>query len=418
MNNLKRYIPDGTQDMLFDECKNKVNIENILRNTFIDGGYEEVVTPTLEFYDVFNTENQPIGQEKMYKLFDNHGRIMVLRPDVTTPIARVAATKLKGSIYPLKLFYSCNIFRVNENLNAKMSEITQTGIEIIGIDNFRADAESIIIAIKSLLNIGLKNFKIELGQADFFKGLVEDIKLESEELERLRKLVENKNYVALREFIDTHSDSIGKDTKEVLKKLPELFGTVEVLNEAGKLTRNDKALKALENIREIYKVINETGFGSYIAIDLGMVQHINYYTGIIFRGYVDEIGKDILSGGRYDNLIEQFGERLSATGFAIDVDTILSALYKQGNTIKNNAMEYMVFFESPYFSEAYDLVNKIQGKGIKAELSLLDNEDETVKYATLKKIKKVVSFKETGFIELHDIKNNTIAKYNIDDLLF
>lgn len=418
MNNLKRYIPDGTQDMLFDESKNKVNIENILRKTFIAGGYEEVITPTLEFYDVFGTENQPIEQEKMYKLFDNHGRIMVLRPDMTTPIARVAATKLKDSIYPLKLFYSCNIFRVNENLNAKMSEITQAGIEIIGIDNFRADAECIIMAIKSLLNIGLKNFKIELGQADFFKGLVENIKLESEESERLRKLVESKNYVALREFIDMNSESIEEDTKGVLKRLPELFGTIEVLNEASKLTKNNKALKALENIREIYKIIDETGFGSYITIDLGMVQHINYYTGIIFRGYVDEIGKDILSGGRYDNLIEQFGEKLPATGFAINVDTILSALYKQGNTIKNNITEYLVFFESDYFSEAYKLVNKMQEKGIKAELSLLNEEDKATQYANLKEIKKVVSFKEKDFIELHDIENNKITRYNINNFLY
>ncbi|MDP4177610.1 MAG: ATP phosphoribosyltransferase regulatory subunit [Bacillota bacterium] len=418
MNNLKRYIPDGTQDMLFDECRNKVNIEKIFRDTFTKVGYEEVVTPTLEFYDVFNAGNQPIEQEKMYKLFDNHGRIMVLRPDVTIPIARVAATKLKDSIYPLKLFYSCNVFKVNENLNAKMSEITQAGIEIIGIDNFRADAESILMAIKALLNIGLKDFKIELGQADFFKGLIEDIKLESEELERLRKLVESKNYVALREFIDLNSSNIEEDTKEVLKKLPELFGTIEVINEASKITKNAKALMALQNIREIYKIINETGYGSYIAIDLGMVQHINYYTGIIFRGYVDEIGKDILSGGRYDNLIEQFGKKLSATGFAVDVDSVLSALYKQGNTINNDTIDYMVFFEAPLFNEAYKLVNNMQDKGINAELSLLDNEEETFKYASLKGIKKVVSFKEKDFVELHDVSENKTAKYSVDKFIY
>ena len=123
MVNLKKYIPEGTRDILFEECSAKIEIENLLRNVYINHGYHEVISPTLEFYDVFNLENQPITQEKMYKLFDNQGRILVLRPDMTTPIGRIAATKINEEIYPIKLCYNSNIFRVNENLNGKLCRI-------------------------------------------------------------------------------------------------------------------------------------------------------------------------------------------------------------------------------------------------------------------------------------------------------
>ena len=132
MINWKRYIPEGTRDILFHECSKKIELENILRKVYIDSGFLEVISPTLEFYDVFNGQNATLPQEKMYKLFDNQGRILVLRPDMTTPIARIAATKLRDMPHPLKLCYTSNVYRLNESLNGKNSEFTQSGIEIIG----------------------------------------------------------------------------------------------------------------------------------------------------------------------------------------------------------------------------------------------------------------------------------------------
>ena len=202
MNNWKRHIPEGSRDILFEDCNNKIKIIDTLRKLYISTGYLEVISPTLEFYDVFQGDDVSIEQEKMYKLFDNAGRILVLRPDMTMPIARIAATKLRDSAYPLRICYSGNIFRINEDWNGKVSEMTQSGIEIIGSESPKADAEVIITAISALLAIGVKKFELEIGQAEFFKGLIEDIELDYEEMERLRGLVENKNFGALREFID------------------------------------------------------------------------------------------------------------------------------------------------------------------------------------------------------------------------
>ncbi|URZ15519.1 ATP phosphoribosyltransferase regulatory subunit [Clostridium felsineum] len=373
MINLKKYIPEGSRDILFEECTIKNNIESILRNVYINFGYEEIKSPTLEFYDVYNLENQPISQEKMYKLFDNTGRILVLRPDMTTPIARIAATKAKNKNYPLKLSYLGNIYRMNKALDGKISEITQSGIEILGTSNLRADAEILITAIKSILKTGLKEFKIEIGQVEFFKSIIGATKLLEEDIEKLRNLIENKNFSKVEEFITEKGNLIDKVSSEILMKLPTLFGGEEVIEKAEKLTHNKGAIEALETIKNLYEILKISGFEKYLLIDLGMVQHINYYTGLIFRGYADGIGDDLLSGGRYDKLIEQFGCDIPATGLAINVDNLVSALnYKVMEEDK-----HVIFTDIKNIAEAYELIEKLNSEGKKAEISLFDNIEDT-----------------------------------------
>lgn len=387
MINLRKYIPDGTRDILFSECTKKNSIENILRNVYIKMGYKEVSSPTFEFYDVYNLKNQPIEQEKMYKLFDNMGRMLVLRPDMTTPIARIAATKIKGKTYPLKLSYTGNIFRMNEALNGKISEITQSGIEILGSSNLRADVEVLITAIRAFLSIGLKDFKIEIGQVEFFKSIMEEINLEDESYEKLRNLIENKNFSEVEYFIGENIDIIGEKS-EVLKRLPELFGGKEVIKKAEKLTKNEKAIEALKTVSEVYEIVEKAGFQKYLSIDLGMVQHINYYTGLIYRGYAYGIGDALLSGGRYDNLISQFGCNIPATGLAINVDNLLEALSKSRAESIENKVEYVVF--SRHIEKAYEAAIKLNAEGYNAEVSLFNNLEDTIEYCLGNKILRII----------------------------
>lgn len=391
MLNLKKYIPDGTRDILFEECREKKQIENVLRNLYIGHGYHEIISPTLEFYDVFNMENQPIPQEKMYKLFDNLGRILVLRPDMTTPIGRIAATKIKKEKYPIKLCYNSNIFRVNENLNGKLNEITQSGVEIIGEESIRADVEAIITGIKALNKIELKNFKIEIGESQFFKYLIEDLKLDEEEKEHLRLFIQNKNISALKEFLESKGSIIDDKTVQILLKLPELFGGKEVIEEASKLTTSKKALASLENLKRVYEIIESLGMGEYISIDLGMVQYINYYTGLIFRGYCFDVGQDILSGGRYDKLIGNFGKNLPATGFAINVDSILNALRIQGLSFDNKNVDTLIFCNENDLGKAYKLLDKLYNEGNFAEVSLFDSEEKALAYGKKRGIESFVN---------------------------
>lgn len=351
----------------------------------------------------------------MYKLFDSAGRILVLRPDMTTPIGRITSTKLNGSTYPLKLCYTSNIFRISENLNGKMSEVTQSGVEVIGVKNSKTDAQILITAINALLQLGLKNFKIELGQANFFKALTENINLDEEEVEKLRKLIENKNFISLSNFLREKEIDVHEEDIKILEKLPQLFGNIEIIDKARSLTKNPKAIEALDNICEIYSIIEKIGLSSYIAIDLGMVQNLDYYTGVIFKGYADEVGDYILSGGRYDNLIEQFGSSLPATGFAINVDNIMMALMKQNPLNLNKEKRVCIFYKDEFISEAYKLQNTIIDKEFICELSLFDSEEKSLEYCKEAKLDRMISILDKDILKIYNVKSDEIRVINIDE---
>ena len=381
MTNWKKYIPDGTKDILFEECSKKIDIENILRKTYVSSGFMEVKSPTLEFYDTFNGNNSILPQEKIYKLIDSQGRILALRADMTTPIARIAGTKLREVAHPLRLCYNSNVYRANESLKGKNSEITQSGIEIIGTDNTAADAEVIITGIVCLLNCGLKNFKVEIGHAKLFKALVDQLNIDDVEREKLRKSIDMKNFTALNEVLHTNEDKFNEDSFNILSELPRLFGGIETIERAYELTDNKNALECLGDIGKVYEIVKSIGLQEYLSVDLGMVHHIDYYTGIIFRGYTHGFGANILSGGRYDNLVGQFGDDEPATGFAIDVDGVIAAL-KYNEIFYGKVYEkVLVHYDKKDFKKAYKKAQELRRSGIIAEMSLFDNENKAVEYA-------------------------------------
>ncbi|EPY2283425.1 ATP phosphoribosyltransferase regulatory subunit [Clostridium sporogenes] len=420
MEKWNKYIPKGMKDILFEESNIKLNIEEKLRKVYKYSGFSEIISPTIEFYDVFNSNIQAIPQEEMYKLFDSSGRILVLRPDMTTPIGRIAGTKMKDCTYPLKLCYTANIFRVNEKLNGKRGEITQSGIEIIGTKGIKSDVDSIVTAINALLSLGLINFKIELGEAGLFEALTENIEIEEENLKKLKEIIRNKNYVALKKFLGEISSKYSKEDFEIIENLPKLFGDIKIIEKAKALTKNEKALQLLNDIYNIYKFIENIGLGSYISIDLGMVQNIDYYTGVIFKAYVEEVGDFILSGGRYDNLIKHFGMELTATGFAINVDDVMIALKKQSKIPIDKDKKVLIFYKGKFLRKAYDFMQELKMKKIICELSLLDDDKEILIYSKKKGIDFIIGFTREEKLFVKDLKSEKIAfleKDEIEDLL-
>lgn len=417
MGKWKRSIPDGTRDILFNHCAEKVNIQDCLKKVYIDRGFSEIITPTLEFYDVFDGDNAGIEQEKMYKLFDNKGRILVLRPDMTTSVARVAATKLKDSYYPLKLCYCQNIFRTNEDLNGKKNEFTQSGIEIIGCGTLRADIEVISTAIKALLDIGIENFKIELGQVEFYKGIIEELSLDEEEKEEIRNFIENKSFGSLRDFLYSKQESLDVESIAVLNNLPALFGSIDVLVEARRLSGNKRAIKALDDLENIYKMLKALGLERYISVDLGMVHHIDYYSGLIFRAYIDGIGDDVLYGGRYDNLVKNFGLDVPATGFAINVDKIWEVLKTQNTEVREGiSPEYIIHCSLERLSLAHTLAESIVKLGFKCEITLFDEKEQTIEYAQRRKIRKVLLIEKGGEIYEFDTVDLCVYRFSLTEV--
>lgn len=396
MTKWKRANPNGTRDFLFNECMVLETVEQTLRQTFIKRGYEEVRTPLIEFYDVFCVQNRPIDEEKMYKFFDHQGRILVLRPDMTIPLARVIGTRgMKG---PLKLTYAGNIFRTHESLSGKYDEVTQVGIEIIGVHNIRAEVECIISAIQAIQQAGISSFKIELGQVELYKSLVSKLSLEEGDEQRLRVCIESKNYAALSQFIRERKLNIKDNTVQLLQKLPRLFGGLEVVEEAEQLALHTDIKEAIAKLRAIYETVERLGYASYISIDLGMIQYLHYYTGVIFRGYICDIGEEIVSGGRYDELIGNFGESLPAVGLAIQVNQLVKTL--QGDRLYRKQIDTLIYYSLQQAQHAEKLRTFLQQKGKVVQLSMFESLRETLQFA-----------RETGAMTVVDMSKNVPVEY-------
>lgn len=332
------HTPAGLTDILVKECELKFKIETAAREVFARHGYHVVQPPMFEYYDVYDAA--VTKAENMFKFFDNNGRMLALRPDLTTSVARIAATKPLGEL-PYRIAYSGSAFRNDETFsNDRRREFSQAGIELIGNGGTDADAEVIEIAIEALLKFGVKDFQIDMGHADYYKGLAEIAGLDPIVSDKLRANINDKDFVAIEGILD--GIDIDEKLKEVFMELPKMFGGIETAVAAAKNPIiGEKSRAALENLISVYEILKGKGLDKYISTDLGMVPNLDYYTGIIVKGFAKGVAFPICSGGRYDNLTEKFGKALPATGIAIGIERVMTALSDIRERNDENASEYI-----------------------------------------------------------------------------
>ena len=415
MSKWKIHTPEGVQDILFDECALKRNIEVKLRGLYRSYGYFEVETPTIEFYDVFSSDTGLIPQETMFKFFDQQGRILVLRPDITVPVARISASKYREMPYPMRFSYIGNVFRYNDYGGGKQNEFTQAGVEVLGVSTSEADAEVIAIAINALIASGLEDFKLDIGQVEFFNGLMDETKLEDEEIDRLKVMIDRKDYVGVEELLD--KCDIRADLKKLIIDLPALFGSADVIERVEALALNKRSLDALENIRQVLDILDDYGLGKYVSVDLGMLKGLNYDTGIIFRGFTYGIGFPILTGGRYDRLVEEFGRQCPATGFSMGVNMIMMALQRQKVNIEKPCIDSIVCYSQKGRKTAFELCGELRRQGLLIELDLSGGDVETlIKYAARKGVGGVINVSDEETIEVYNIATGEINRTSISEL--
>lgn len=319
MNRYRISTPEGTRDLLFSSCRALRQTENSIRTVLEKRGYSEIITPTTEFFDVFAQANPELDQEQMLKIIDRSGRICVARPDNTTPIARIAATRLDDAVLPVRLYYSQKVFRSVAAGHGHKSEFLQIGAELIGADGLDADKDILSAAFAALSEAGVKDFRIELGHAEIYKALMDELAVDEVTAESIRRLIENKSFAALG---DALAPCGNRSAAKALCAMPQLFGGIEVLDEVEALTGNVRVLGAVAYLRRLYTALGEAGYGSRIMIDLGLVHEMDYYTGVMFRGYIGGAGAAILAGGRYNALCAKFGKDMPAGGFGIDVECV------------------------------------------------------------------------------------------------
>lgn len=387
LNKNKWITPEGTRDLLFEECEARRTVEGILSRVFSGRGFTEVVTPGLEFLNVYDLKTGMMPVEMMYKLVDSKGRLVVLRPDSTIPIARLVATRLKGYQLPIRLFYNQSVFMANPRLKGRSDEVVQTGIEIIGSDSRRADLEVITTAVEALNACKTTDFRLEIGHIGLFHSLISSLKIESEEREEIRRLIESKNYPALNDYLN----GLEGDAKtiEILKQLPSLFGGEEVFEKAANLFDDAKTEYILSYLKSIYNDLSALGLKEKISIDLGIVNRTDYYTGVVFRGYIEGFGETVLSGGRYDTLIAEFGTDLPATGFGINVDAVARNLLKTTDDIRATVPDVLVFGEDGCEMRALMHAKALIESGLVAEYCVLNTAEKAREYAKTKGIGRV-----------------------------
>lgn len=317
--------PRGVKDFLPAEARWKNQLETDLRQVFRTWGYQEIITPTFEFYDIF--EQGSTNAHEAYRFLGRDGELLALRSDLTTPIARMVATRMAAYPKPLRLAYLVNVFRYDDVQIGFQREFYQSGVELIGSDNPAADAEGIALAITLFNKMGVKDFRLDIGQVEFFHGIMENCQCGNTKKLIWKALLRN-DLVGLREIV-SHTD-LDDSTKKLLVDLPKLRGQADVLKEAYHRTENVRARKAIHNLEEIHQLLQGYGVTDQLHIDLGMVKSLDYYTGMILEGYVPDIGFTLISGGRYDTLASQFGNDLPAVGFALGLERLMLVLEQQG----------------------------------------------------------------------------------------
>jgi len=360
------HTPEGVRDIYNGECRVRMHLENIIRNKINSFGFDDIITPTFEFFDVFSKERGTVPSKDMYKFFDRDGNTLVLRPDMTPAIARSVAKYYRDETKSIRLCYSGNTYTNGHELRGKLKEITQIGAELINDSSVEADAEMIALTVECLKASGLKEFQVEIGQADFFRALVEEAGLSKDEIEDLRCSIIDKNTFGMEDILE--NNNVSGATREALLKLPELFGNMQTIADVKKITTNERALATIERIEELYSRLKAYGCENYITYDLGALSKYNYYTGITFSAYTYGTGNPVLTGGRYDSLMEQFGKPAPAIGFALQLDELMSAMSRQKLLPSPEIQTETITYTAASYEAAVARATELRAKGIRCTL--------------------------------------------------
>lgn len=402
------HTPDGVRDIYSAEYRKKNELENKLQKVFGLYGYHNVQTPMFEYFDVFGKEVGTIPSKELYKFFDREGNTLVLRPDITPSIARMATTLYDTEKLPIRLCYKGNTFINHSSYRGRLHETTQAGAELIGLDSVEADAEMVAMAVESLKEVGLGDFQIHIGNVEFFESFIVETGLDKERELKLREFISNRNYFGVEELLQ--SANTKETTKVAFQVLPELIGGVEILREAKKYALNSRTLDALKRLEALYELLTAYGVEKYVTFDLSMSGTYGYYTGIIFHGYTYGTGDAIVKGGRYDHLLEKFGKASPSIGFVIVVDELLNAFARQKLPIPYKNKNTFILYDANRQAEAIKLAKEFRANGKPTELVLKREDKKIEEYISCAKQNLCVSMmylRNTNDIEMVNLLTGT-----------
>lgn len=367
MNQNLLHTPEGVRDIYGEEYAKKLKLEKMIHKKLKSFGYQDIQTPSFEFFDVFSREIGTTPSKELYKFFDKEGNTLVLRPDFTPSVARAAATLFPDNGMPVRLCYTGNTFlNYTGSYQGRMREATQMGAELIGVDSIEADAEMLAMVVDCFTTIGLRDFELSVGIVDYLQSLIEDASLDEEAEARVRELIGNRNFFGVEEYLE--SIQVRRSAKEAFAALEDMYGGREVLIQAKNIAPNSKAVKAVRRLERIYDILKIYGVEDNISFDFSMSGLYGYYTGIIFRGYTHGTGDAIVKGGRYDHLLEKFGRKSPSIGFALVIDQLMNALTRQHIRISYARKNTLILYDEGKQKTAIKLARDFREKCKNTEL--------------------------------------------------
>ncbi|BBF42260.1 ATP phosphoribosyltransferase regulatory subunit [Lachnospiraceae bacterium KM106-2] len=411
------HTPEGVRDIYNAECEQKLSIQDRIHHVMHLYGFKDIQTPSFEFFDIFNKERGTTPSKEMYKFFDRDNNTLVLRPDITPSIARCAAKYYKEERLPIRFCYIGNTYINNSKYQGKLKETTQVGAELINEATVDADAEMLALCIESLLKVGLTEFRVEVGHADFLNGIIEEAGFNEEEAVKLKTSIENKNIFGVEELVENHDMAVS--LKQLILKLPELFGDYDNLLYARERIKNEKAIKAIDRLIELTNILDSYGYKPYVSFDLGMLSKYNYYTGIIFKAYTYGTGDVIVTGGRYDNLVGQFGKKAAAIGLAIVVDQLMIALSRQKIDIPVKENNLLILYNESTQETAIALGKFYRNHDKCVELLRIDttwNQEEYQAYAQRNHNKQMILLENNEEATVLELSSMQIAQIEVASL--
>ena len=360
------HTPEGVRDIYGAELSRRKTVTDGIREKMHLYGYKDIRTPSFEYFDVFSNEIGTTPSRELYKFFDKEGNTLALRPDFTPSAARCAAKYYMDESEPIRFCYEGSTFGNTSNLQGKLKEQEQMGVELIGDGSARADAETIALLAKSLLGAGLSEFQISVGNADYFRGICDAAGIDKDTEGALREQISGKNFFAAEKLL-TDADVSLEDRNRLLS-VTDFIGSGEALDDAEKKADNERSIEALKRLREVYGFLADYGVDRYVSFDLSMLSKYNYYTGIIFRGFTYGVGEVIASGGRYDTLLSHFGKNSPAVGFMIPIDTLMEALRQQNIVVKTPEEPEKIYYNDANYGSQLKKAEDLRRQGRAAEL--------------------------------------------------
>lgn len=348
--------PLGMRDTLPFLYEAKKRVRRQMANEIEKWGYQFIETPTLEYYETVGSASAILNRQ-LFKLLDQQGHTLVLRPDMTAPIARLAASKLLEKGVPLRLAYNANVFRAQQREGGRPAEFEQIGVECIGDGTIAADAEVISLMIAALKQAGLEKFTVAVGHIGYVNALFLDVLGNKERADTLRRFLYEKNFVGYREHIKTLP--LSSIDKQRLLQLLDLRGGEETIEKACTLIDTETGKKAIKEMEELYEHLRAYQVIDYVKIDFNLISHMSYYTGILFETYAEKIGLPLGNGGRYDELLEKFERKAPATGFALRMDRLIEVL---GEPERREEI-HCIIFSQERFQEAVRAANERRQNG-------------------------------------------------------